>query len=104
MQLFARYLHCNRVSGRGGSIADVVSVPPPVPVASDHVAHLAVQEAVGKSDEEALKIGFIIGLLDLKSKALHYDHTWKAIRKVRVSMKTVARVLSDLLGPTMVMM
>ena len=64
MQLLAHYLHCNGVSGRGGAIADVVSVPPPVPVAPNHVAHLAVQKAVGKSDEKALKLGIIIGLLN----------------------------------------
>ena len=54
MHLLAHYLHCNRVPGRGGAVSDVVSVPPAVPVAPDHVAHLAIQEAVRESDEEAL--------------------------------------------------
>ena len=58
MQLLAHYLHCNRVSCRSGAVANVVSVPPSVPVAPDHVAHLAVQEAVRECNEEALQMEY----------------------------------------------
>ena len=48
-------LHGNGVPGRVWSEADIVCIPPGVPVALDHRADLAVEEAVGQGDEEPLE-------------------------------------------------
>ena len=48
-------LHRDGVAGRGGAVAHHRAVSPPVPVGLDHRTHLAVEEAVGKSDKETLE-------------------------------------------------
>ena len=40
------------VCSRGRAVANIVPVPPPVPVGLYHGAHFAVEVAVGKCDEE----------------------------------------------------